>query len=142
MRVVGGGEQRHGEALLARGDALVLLEGGSSRGHEDDEVEAKVVEGLLGGHEVAVVDGVERAAHDAEAIRAVGVHPEGREVVLPQGVDVHAYLTCPSPRTTYLVVVSSAAPMGPRAWSFCVEMPISAPRPKTPPSVKRVEALA
>ena len=31
--------------------------------------------------------------------------------------------------------------MGPRACSFCVEMPISAPRPKTPPSVKRVEAL-
>ena len=31
---------------------------------------------------------------------------------------------------------------GPRAWSFCVEMPISAPSPNMPPSVKRVEALA
>lgn len=29
----------------------------------------------------------------------------------------------------------------PRAWSFCVEMPISQPRPNSPPSVKRVEAL-
>ena len=31
--------------------------------------------------------------------------------------------------------------MGPRAWSFWVEMPTSAPRPSWPPSVKRVEAL-
>ena len=31
--------------------------------------------------------------------------------------------------------------MGPRAWSFWVEMPISQPRPNSPPSVKRVEAL-
>ena len=29
--------------------------------------------------------------------------------------------------------------MGPLAWSFCVEMPISQPRPNSPPSVKRVE---
>ena len=31
--------------------------------------------------------------------------------------------------------------MGPRACSFWVEMPISAPRPNSPPSVKRVEAF-
>ena len=31
--------------------------------------------------------------------------------------------------------------MGPRAWSFWVEMPISAPSPNSKPSVKRVEAL-
>ena len=31
--------------------------------------------------------------------------------------------------------------MGPRAWSFWVEMPISQPKPNSPPSVKRVEAL-
>lgn len=35
--------------------------------------------------------------------------------------------TCPSPQTTYLVVVSARRPIGPRAWSFCVEIPISAP---------------
>ena len=28
--------------------------------------------------------------------------------------------------------------MGPRAWSFWVEMPISHPRPNSPPSVNRV----
>ena len=31
--------------------------------------------------------------------------------------------------------------MGPRACSFWVEMPTSAPKPNSPPSVKRVEAL-
>ena len=31
--------------------------------------------------------------------------------------------------------------MGPRAWSFWVEMPISQPRPNSPPSVKRVETF-
>ena len=31
--------------------------------------------------------------------------------------------------------------MGPRAWSFWVEMPISQPRPNWPPSVNRVEAF-
>ncbi len=31
--------------------------------------------------------------------------------------------------------------MGPRAWSFCVELPISAPMPNSPPSVNRVDAL-
>ena len=43
--------------------------------------------------------------------------------------------------TTNFVVVSSGRPIGPRAWSFCVEMPISAPKPNSPPSVNRVEAL-
>src|SRR5438552_14234535 len=33
------------------------------------------------------------------------------------------------------------APMGPRAWSLSVLMPTSAPRPYSPPSAKRVEAL-
>ena len=51
------------------------------------------------------------------------------------------YLTCPFPYIVYLVVVSSLSPMGPRAWSFAVEMPISAPKPNSPPSVKRVEAF-
>ena len=40
-----------------------------------------------------------------------------------------------------LVVVSSGRAIGPRAWSFWVEMPISAPNPNSPPSVKRVLAL-
>ena len=40
-----------------------------------------------------------------------------------------------------LTDVNCSTPMGPRACSFWVLMPISAPKPNTPPSVKRVEAL-
>ena len=45
------------------------------------------------------------------------------------------------PSTRYLDVHSSRSPIGPRACSFCVELPISAPMPNSLPSVKRVEAL-
>src|SRR5206468_8069036 len=48
---------------------------------------------------------------------------------------------CPSPWTTYLYEVSSRSPHGPRACSLSVLMPISAPRPSSLPSWKRVEAL-
>jgi ABC-type uncharacterized transport system ATPase subunit len=47
----------------------------------------------------------------------------------------------PSPVTIHFVVVSSASPIGPRACIFCVEMPISAPKPNCSPSVNRVDAL-
>ncbi len=47
----------------------------------------------------------------------------------------------PSPKTTNFSAVSSRAPIGPKAWSLVVEMPISAPRPSSKPSAKRVEAL-
>jgi hypothetical protein len=43
--------------------------------------------------------------------------------------------------TTYFVEVISVRPIGPRACSFCVEIPISAPKPNSPPSVKRVLAF-
>jgi hypothetical protein len=51
------------------------------------------------------------------------------------------FLTCPLPRTMYLYVVNSSSAMGPRAWSRLVLMPISAPKPNSPPSLKRVEAF-
>ena len=38
-------------------------------------------------------------------------------------------------------MVSSSSPIGPLAWSLSVEIPISAPMPNSPPSVKRVETL-
>jgi hypothetical protein len=47
-----------------------------------------------------------------------------------QSNSVH-FRNCPSPRTTYLVVVSDSRPIGPRECSFCVEMPTSAPRPNS-----------
>ena len=140
--VVGRREQRHREALLARGDVLVQLERRPAGRHEHHEVEVEVVEGLLSGDEMSVVYGVEGPAHDAEAVCAPLVRAEDGQVGGAQRGDVDAHRTCPSPRARYFVVVRAAAPMGPRAWSFCVEIPISPPSPKTPPSVKRVEAFA
>src|SRR4029077_9395291 len=54
--------------------------------------------------------------------------------------DAHS-LTCPSPRTMYLYEVISTSAIGPRACSFWLEMPISVPKPNSPPSAKRVDAL-
>ena len=50
-------------------------------------------------------------------------------------------LICPAPLTWYLKVVSCSNPTGPRAWSFPVAMPISAPKPNSPPSANCVEQL-
>ena len=49
--------------------------------------------------------------------------------------------TCPSPTAIHFSVTNFSRPKGPRACSFWVEIPISAPSPNSPPSVKRVEAL-
>ena len=43
--------------------------------------------------------------------------------------------------TTHLYVVRSLAPIGPRACSLSVLIPISAPSPYSPPSANRVLAL-
>lgn len=50
-------------------------------------------------------------------------------------------LIWPLPLTRYLNVVRASRPIGPRTWSFCVDMPISAPSPNSKPSVKRVLAF-
>ena len=47
----------------------------------------------------------------------------------------------PWPSTTHFSEVRPSRPTGPRACSLSVEMPISAPRPYSKPSAKRVEAL-
>ena len=49
--------------------------------------------------------------------------------------------TSPSPSTTYFSDVSPSMPTGPRAWNLSVLMPISAPRPNSKPSAKRVLVL-
>ena len=43
------------------------------------------------------------------------------------------------PIITHFVVVSCSSPIGPRACSFCVEMPTSAPKPRST-SVKKAAA--
>jgi hypothetical protein len=52
-----------------------------------------------------------------------------------------SYRVCPSPYPTHLSAVRLVRPIGPYAWSFVVEMPISAPSPSSPPSLKRVDAF-
>src|SRR6202035_2930397 len=51
------------------------------------------------------------------------------------------YRTCPVPTISYFEEVSSASAKGPRQCNFWVLMPISAPKPNSAPSVKRVEAF-
>src|SRR3990167_1991095 len=80
---------------------------------------------------MAEVDRIKGAAKKADCLQGrlepilVGSHP----------------LTWPSPSTTYFCEVSPSSPTGPRAWILSVEMPISAPRPYSKPSAKRVDAL-
>src|SRR5580704_17573239 len=52
-----------------------------------------------------------------------------------------SYRTCPVPTISYFDEVSSASAKGPRQCNFWVLMPISAPKPNSVPSVKRVEAF-
>ncbi len=66
---------------------------------------------------------------------------EGAEHALSLPSAPDSQRTCPSPVTTYFVEVISGRPIGPRACSFWVLMPISAPKPNSPPSVNRVDAL-
>src|SRR4030095_4406794 len=51
------------------------------------------------------------------------------------------YLICPSPVTNHFSLTSFSNAKGPLACSFCVEIPISAPRPNSSPSVNLVEAF-
>ena len=53
----------------------------------------------------------------------------------------HFGLTWPVPRTRYLKLVSCSTPTGPRACILPVAIPISAPKPNSPPSANCVEAL-
>src|SRR3990172_13237797 len=50
-------------------------------------------------------------------------------------------LPCPSPYTMNFCVVSSSSPMGPKACTLVVDIPISAPRPSSKPSLNRVDAF-
>ena len=91
--------------------------------HPHDDVEVELGVRLLRADEVSDVRRVEGAAEEADPQAAV------------------YSLTCPSPWATHLNEQSSRVPIGPRACSFWVELPISAPMPNSAPSVKRVEAF-
>ena len=111
--------------------------------HQHDAVEPELVAAPPGPHEVAEVRRVERPAEDPDLSHGAGRGRRSERV--PDGRAARERRRqgrmWPSPWTTYLNVHSSRSAIGPRAWSFWVELPISAPIPNSPPSVKRVEAL-
>jgi len=74
-------------------------------------------------------------ALDAPLMRAVFIPCDERNELR------QAYRTWPVPTISYFEEVSSASAKGPRQCNFCVLMPISAPKPNSPPSVKRVDAF-
>src|SRR5580704_15301019 len=57
------------------------------------------------------------------------------------GGDENYGRVCPLPWMRYLKLVNCSTPTGPRACSLPVAMPISAPKPNSPPSANCVEAL-
>ena len=118
--VAGGGEPAHLEAMDATRLVLHLLVRRDPGRHQQHPFEGELRARLARADQVREVRRVERPAED----------PDRRQL-----------RTCPSPSTRYLHAHSSRRPIGPRACSFCVELPISAPIPNSPPSVKRVEAL-
>src|SRR5690606_41385582 len=98
-----------------------------------DGVEPEPLHGLARDEAMAVVGWVEAAAKQADA------HPwrRGR-----QGGDVRGLAprdaplqgrVCPVPRTRYLKLVNCSTPPGPRACILPVAMPISPPKPNSPP---------
>src|SRR5581483_1343251 len=118
-------ELEHAEPIGGVRDVAAALVGRVRREDEPDLREAEALAHLLRRAQVPEVHRVEAPSLEADAARVR--HPRQR--------------TCPSPCTTYFVVVSSRTPSGPRAWRRFVEMPISAPKPNSPPSVKRVDAF-
>ena len=144
IRSVGGSRRRQS----ARRAAGSVLGAGAAEGEGDDQQRRRTRRGR-----VPRTPG-RRSAGAAWAPRRRG-RLQGQDRVDGQGLD-HGHslararrdpgagLSCGSGRLRSRPTWSWSArrrPIGPRACSFWVEMPISAPNPNSPPSVNRVEAL-
>ena len=126
MRVTAGRHPAQLEPMLCAGLVLDGLVRGDPRRYQGHIVQLELKVRLLRTDQVTKMWRVERPAEDSDSHRC-RLAAQGR--------------MWPSPSTRYLNVHSSRSPIGPRAWSFWVEFPISAPIPNSPPSVNRVEAL-
>src|SRR5262249_30921579 len=131
-RMAGDGEGGQRVRAERGGDPARRLVRRRPRRDEDHPIEREPFAERLGQEQVSEVDGVERPAEDADArLRhaTAGQPSAGYSRIWPE------------PSTTNFVVVSSSTPTGPRAWSFDVEIPSSAPMPNWLPSQSRVDAL-
>src|SRR5262249_6540440 len=134
-----------------RGKPAGVFEWISGRHQPPDPVEIEPLHGEQTGAEMRLVRRIERAAEETDAHpRSVGrehdarrgrftLFPCGRRLRLRQR-SLHGMI-CPDPCTRYLKLVNCSPPTGPRAWKRPVAMPISAPKPNSPPSANWVEAL-
>src|SRR5207237_6216829 len=112
------GERQHRQAVVHARHRRLAIAGLAGR-NPQNLVEAQRPHRGFRDREVGVVHRIERAAEDAQL----------------------QLRTSPWPSTTNFCVVRPSSPTGPRACSLSVEMPISAPRPYSKPSAKRVDTL-
>jgi hypothetical protein len=68
-RIARGRDDSHEIAVFRRGDVAAGLHPWLSGGHEHHLVQLKFGQRRLGGHQVAVMDGIEGPAHHAESLR-------------------------------------------------------------------------
>src|SRR5215475_14168225 len=139
------------DALCERRKPAGVFERIARRHQPPDPVEIEALHGDQAGAEMRLVRRIERAAEQTDP------HPRGMGrkhdacrgrftlFLCRRGPHLHERsfhgLICPEPRTRYLKLVNCSTPTGPRAWKRPVAMPISAPKPNSPPSANWVEAL-
>src|SRR6202453_3547851 len=127
----GSGELRHrlGQLRLAgSGRPLDQHRLGQPVGEEHDAADRLVGQ---------VADLGEAAPHGVQGLEPGGTAFRGAQCCVP----FTPLATYPSPRTIHFNVVSSFTPIGPRACSFWVDLPPSAPSPNSSPSTNLVDAF-
>ena len=97
-RIAGDGAPAHLESVVGRCHFLPALEHRRACRHEQNRIEAELLGNFCGHVQMPVVNGVERAAHDAELHR----RPIGPQVVESLADQGHYARTCPSPAMMYL----------------------------------------
>src|SRR6185437_6100216 len=129
-----------GDAFRQRRQFGVILQRIARGDEQPDCIEVKPLQRLQRDQPMPLVRGVEAAAeqadpHAAKSRRQAGDAGNWTRWKVLQG------RVCPLPETRYLKLVSCSMPTGPRACILPVAMPISPPKPNSPPSANCVEAL-
>src|SRR5690606_30984886 len=127
------------DAVGQRWQCVVVLERVAGRHQQPDPVEAESPQALQGHQAMALMGRIEAAAEEADA-HAIGRQRQAGDVGIQLRRGTQGRV-CPWPCTKYLNEQSCSSPTGPRAWNLPVAMPISPPKPNSPPSANCVEAL-